>query len=230
MKKVAGILFALGVTICGFAGVASANDNSNSEEYWEDVFAEYNADCFKHGPYDVTPHGSVTNEGHAVTLNPFGKDWEQEFYVGLIVKGGSVGDGNAQYIFPVAGTPYFAPINNGGQQSAVSHWIVCKGYTPVDTTTTTLQETTSSVTIPVDSSSTVPADTSTSVTETTTPAGSTETTQGNPGTTEVVTLDLTSTNQGLPETGQEDTIKLIAAGLMIVAGTVLLLIRKRAYA
>ena len=58
-----------------------------------------------------------------MTLNP--GNW-----VLLVVNsgsGGPAGDGNLVYHNPVAGTAYFGPLNNGGQQGAVSHWIVCTG-------------------------------------------------------------------------------------------------------
>jgi len=111
-------------------------DNTNEASYWNDKFP-HPAVCYKHNPGESTAHGAITNGGTAVTLNTFNPAWPGDHWEALIVKGGSVdsgwGPGNAVYIHPSAGTPYFAPLNAGGQQSSVSHWIVCKGTTPETT-------------------------------------------------------------------------------------------------
>ena len=45
-----------------------------------------------------------------------------------IVKGGNVS--NNVITHPQAGVAYASPVNAGGKQASVSHWIVCKGTTP----------------------------------------------------------------------------------------------------
>ncbi len=120
-------------TGAGAAIAGGGSDNTNSADYWQ---AQYpNAvSCYK---YDSNggAHGTVTNGGNAVTLNAFQQAWPGDRWEVLIVKGGSVdtgsGPGNVVYNLPSAGVAYFAPTNAGGQQAAVSHWIVCKGQTPV---------------------------------------------------------------------------------------------------
>ncbi|BDZ62063.1 hypothetical protein Lsed01_01981 [Demequina sediminis] len=128
----------LGALVIIGATPASANggggtDNTNSPEYWETVISNDigggNVSCYKDS------HGRVVDNGMAVSLSPFDPNWEGTGYVALIVKGGSAGEdgaGNKVYMFPNAGTSYKPPLNAGGQQAAVSHWIVCKGDVPVD--------------------------------------------------------------------------------------------------
>jgi hypothetical protein len=93
-------------------------DQTNNTDYWEGLYP--GTTCYK----DDTTYGSITNDGKAVTL-------VAGTYEVLIVKSGSEdsgdGPGNKVYENPVAGTAYFGPLNNGGQQGEVSHWIVCLG-------------------------------------------------------------------------------------------------------
>ena len=123
------LLLVAGVFTMG-AGTASATD-SNHVDYWQALYPNA-VSCYK---YDGNggAYGTVTNGGDAVTLNPFQQAWPGNRWEVLIVKGGSVdtgnGPGNAVYPLPIAGTPYFAPLNHGGQQAGVSHWIVCTGQT-----------------------------------------------------------------------------------------------------
>jgi hypothetical protein len=132
-KALAGAVIAAGLVAAPFVGMTAANaegpaDNTNNTEYWEGLYTEHQADCYKDS------HGSITNDGDAVTLPAFNQDWPGDHWEVLIVKGGSVdngdGPGNKVYNHPEAGVPYFAPLNDGGQQADVSHWIVCKGTTP----------------------------------------------------------------------------------------------------
>jgi len=196
---------------------------SNSAEYWE---AQYpGSDCYKHEQYDATVHGSITNDGDAVTLAPFGQDWEQDFYSVLVVKGGSVDGGNAVYPNPLAGTPYFAPLNAGGQQSDVSHWIVCKGYTPeITTTTVVIEETTTTApatTVPEGSNSTIPATTTPVTVETgLPPVTTTITPQLDMAVERTVLVGVPTTPPILPETGNGIALPL-AAGFVTVAGLVI---------
>lgn len=107
-------------------------DNTNSPAYWEDLYGDHQASCYK---YEAdSQYGSVTNGGKAVTLSTFDQSWAGDHWEVLIVKGGSVdngdGPGNVVYEHPSAGVAYFAPLNAGERQSDVSHWIVCGGTTP----------------------------------------------------------------------------------------------------
>jgi hypothetical protein len=103
----------------GFAESSFAEgneDNQNEVVYWQNLYPD--TTCYK----DNAAYGSITNGGKAVTL-------VAGTYVVLIVNSGSVdsgdGPGNKVYPNPVAGTAYYPPLNNGGQQGNVSHWIVC---------------------------------------------------------------------------------------------------------
>jgi LPXTG-motif cell wall-anchored protein len=101
---------------------ATNSDNPNDAAYWLPRAGD-GATCAKHNPGDETSDGEITDGGTSVTLNP--GNW-----VLLVVKSGSEGpnnDGNLVYDDPVAGTAYSGPLNAGGQQGAVSHWIVCTG-------------------------------------------------------------------------------------------------------
>ncbi|HEY9499091.1 MAG TPA: hypothetical protein VIQ78_08725, partial [Terrimesophilobacter sp.] len=128
-KKILAIGSSL-LLVAGFvslgAGPASADppvDNTNGTSYWEAVYP--GSDCYK----DNGSYGAVTDSGMTVTLTG-SYDW-----VALIVKGGAVdngdGPGNKVYNNPSSGTPYSPPLNTGGQQAAVSHWIVCVGTPPL---------------------------------------------------------------------------------------------------
>ena len=99
---------------------ASSNGNPNDPAYWESQAGE-GATCVKYSPADTTADGVITDDGKSVTLNP--GNWAL-----LVVNSGAAGpdgNGNLVYADPVAGTAYFGPLNGGGQQGNVSHWIVC---------------------------------------------------------------------------------------------------------
>lgn len=136
------------------AGAANATE-SNQVGYWQALYPNA-VSCYKYDN-DGGVHGIVTNGGDAVTLNPFQQSWPGDRWEVLIVNGGSVdtgnGPGNAVYPLPTAGTPYFAPQNAGDQQAGVSHWIVCKGETPVQNDATASAPTTTDPTC--DAASTV---------------------------------------------------------------------------
>lgn len=182
--------------------VTAEGDNTNSEQYWEDQ-TEHPSTCYKHGATGVNDHGGVYTDGNGKTyvkLKTFNPAWiEGGHWELLVVKGGGVDGGNAVYHHPSAGVSYYAPLNSGGQQANVSHWIVCKGKPPYvpPTTTTTIPVTTTTVpvtttTIPV-TTTTVPITTTTTVPETTTTVPVTTTI---PETTTTVTVPETT----VPET------------------------------
>lgn len=99
---------------------------TNEPSYWEDYGPHDDAVCYSHS--GNSSHGSVTGGGKTVTLNAYGADWPGDHWELLVVKGGSVS--NNVIVHPSAGVAYASPLNDGGQQSNVSHWIVCKGTTP----------------------------------------------------------------------------------------------------
>lgn len=99
---------------------------TNQESYWEDFFSDHQASCYKHD--GNSDHGSITNGGKTVTLNTFNQSWPGDHWEALIIKGGSLW--NNVIVHPSAGVAYASPVNSGGEQSSVSHWIVCKGTTP----------------------------------------------------------------------------------------------------
>ncbi len=112
----------------GEKGVHEAfTPEANKASYWEKRYAAFNADCFAHDVSDRTPHGSITNDGLTVTLSVFDKSWGYDGWVALIVKGATT---NSVIDNPKAGVAYASPPTKSGQQSAVSHWIVCKGDVP----------------------------------------------------------------------------------------------------
>src|SRR4051812_20858963 len=118
--------------VLAIAGLAHATpalatnaDNPNDTAYWEAQVGD-GATCAKHNPSDTTDDGTVTDAGKSVTLNA--GHWAL-----LVVNSGSGGpdnDGNLVYHDPAAGTAYFGPLNGGGNQGNVSHWIVCGTATP----------------------------------------------------------------------------------------------------
>ena len=133
LRGMAVALVAAALTIAVATPVsAAAADNTNSPEYWEiaisNTLGGAEVHCYKDS------HGSVTADGKSVVLDTFQESWFGTGYAALIVKagsGGEDGNGNKVYMFPNAGTPYLTPLNAGGQQADVSHWIVCKGAMPV---------------------------------------------------------------------------------------------------
>lgn len=236
---VAGVIAATGVV--SVAQVASAEGNTNSPEYWEEVLGD-GSDCFKNERYDRTPHGSITDDGKSVTLVTFNPDgtWEQDFWRLLVVDGGN---GETVIEYPSAGVAYFPPLNGGGQQPDISHYIVCKGYDdePVETTTTieaTTTTTAATTTIAGTTTSTGAQPTTTEAASNTTAPPSSQppvTTAARPNPTpgaEVLT-DLAVATTGvtgagmLPATGQDNTGLLAAAGALLAIGTTLVLVRRR---
>lgn len=107
----------------------SGPDGTNHEEFWEDRSGEGvhpDAICYKSG--GNTAHGSITDDGKSVTLNPYGADWPGDHYEWLVVKAGNEWLNVIHH--PSAGVAYGSPNNAAGNQANVSHWIVCKGITP----------------------------------------------------------------------------------------------------
>jgi hypothetical protein len=96
---------------------------TNNPSYWESEGIE----CANYGSEQSTTDGAITDGGKTVTLNSIAPD----VWVSLIVKGGSVS--NNVIANPEVGVAYASPLNTGGQQSNVSHWIACWS-TPPDTT------------------------------------------------------------------------------------------------
>ncbi len=142
---VATIIASVTMVVPGSFAEADPGPNYNSPDYWETTLpggSEANQ-CFDHQANQAggstNAHGS--SSGNTVTLNPFNQSWFGDHYSLLVVKGGNVdlgnGPGNNVYPKPVAGTPYAAPNNAGGQPANVSHWIVCKGKVETQTTTVT---------------------------------------------------------------------------------------------
>ncbi|WP_345801525.1 hypothetical protein AAIB33_19045 [Microbacterium sp. AZCO] len=107
--------------------IEAATSDGNHESYWQARYASYNATCYKHSLTESTVHGAVTDGGKTVTLAPFQSSWPGNGWAALIVNSGT---SNNVIVKPVAGIAYASPVNNGGQQATVSHWIVCKGTLP----------------------------------------------------------------------------------------------------
>lgn len=105
-------------------GVLPWLEDMNHESYWEG--GEHQADCYKHS--GDSAHGTITDDGKTVTLATFDQAWPGDHWELLVIKGGS----NSVNVIthPEAGVAYASPLNDGGQQSTVSHWTVCKGTTP----------------------------------------------------------------------------------------------------
>ena len=114
-----------------FATPSQADSHSpNDPGYW---LAEYpnSIACYKYT--GDSAHGTLVDDGDAVELAVHQDDWIGDHWEVLIVKGGADGggddgNGNAVYEHPDAGVAYYPPLNDGDQDPAVSHWIVCKGY------------------------------------------------------------------------------------------------------
>ena|SRR5690554_2658217 len=187
------ILSALIVGVLPLVAAAAA-DNPNDVEYWE---AQYpNAvKCYKYDPpTQLNFHGRLADKGKAVVLYPFQDNWPGDRWEVLIVKSGNEPgntglDGQAVYELPTADTKYYGPLNGGGQQGEVSHWIVCKGKNP-DTSTSTTQATTSTTQA---TTSTTEATTTTTQATTTTTEATTTTTQATTSTTEATTTTTEAT-------------------------------------
>ncbi len=136
LKQGLAALLSVALVALGFVALANPasatvkpdETNYNSTTYWEGVYP--GTTCTKvDDDWPFSPYGSVTDRNKAVTLKA-----KASGATALIVKGGSVdngsGPGNVVYSNPVAGRPYFAPLNKGGQQADVSHWIICMPNTP----------------------------------------------------------------------------------------------------
>ena len=107
---------------------------ANDVDYWNARYAQFDAICYKHGD-ERNAHGSVTDGGKTVTLNEFQDDWPGDQWVVLIVKGAT---SNNIVENPKANVAYASPLTkDGGPQSTVSHWIVCKGTVPTTPTLVT---------------------------------------------------------------------------------------------
>ncbi|MFP3915301.1 MAG: hypothetical protein ACLFWM_10530, partial [Actinomycetota bacterium] len=170
-RTAGGVVVALLLAVAMLPTVALGdNHNPNHPGYWEDRYPNAVA-CYKYDP-PTTPnaHGFLVDDGLAVELNPYNPAWPGDRWEVLVVKGGSNdigwGAGNAVYELPEAGVAYYAP-PMGNSQPAVSHWIVCKGETPDDTTTTT--EPTTSTTEPTTSTTEPTTSTTEPTTSTTEP-------------------------------------------------------------
>jgi hypothetical protein len=194
--------------------------NTNDTPYWAlqlETAGYTNISCYKYGATGTNDHGGVytvddeedPNDGKTyVELNEFQDSWPGDQWVLLIVKGGSTGgdgNGNAVYFEPDHGVPYFAPINSGGQQADVSHWIVCKGTVPATTTTTTVVETTTTTeaetTTTTEAETTTTTEAETTTTSTTVPEETTTTTEAETTTTSSTTVpeETTTTSTTEPE-------------------------------
>lgn len=110
-----------------------STSKTNDPGHWQ-ALTDHESRCFSHT--GDSEHGSVTNGGLTVTLNTFNDAaWWGDHWELLVVKGGSETINVIKH--PTAGVAYASPVNSGGQQSAVSHWIVCKGKTPTQPTAVT---------------------------------------------------------------------------------------------
>lgn len=181
--SLAVIVFGLGLFFTGMTSMPSyaSTSNSNSSDYWSDI---YKATCIKYEPNETSQYGHLNSNANGIVVDaPL---------IALIVKGGAVDGGNAVYDNPSIGGNYLAPLNNGGQQSAVSHWIVCL---PTGTTTTAITITTSN---PTTTSSTIVTSTTSSST-TTSSSSTTSSTSTIPTTTTVKGTTTTSVQTTVPE-------------------------------
>ncbi|TDN90594.1 hypothetical protein [Microbacterium sp. BK668] len=100
--------------------------DTNKTSYWEALYADHEAVCYSSS--GSTSHGSITDGGKTVTLRQYDPSWPGDHWELLVVKGGNLWNNVVEH--PQAGVAYASPENSGGQQSDVSHWIVCKGTTP----------------------------------------------------------------------------------------------------
>lgn len=126
------IIALLALALAGGSSFAAAEGNPNSTGYWLDQYPDAVA-CYKYDGASIpNAHGRITQGGKAVRLNAFQPDWPGDHWEVLVVKGGNGAgntglDGNNVYEHPQAGLDYYPPLNDGGQQPFVSHYIVCKG-------------------------------------------------------------------------------------------------------
>jgi len=107
----------------------SWSEDTNHVEYWEEKYAAHEADCYKVDGASSSGHGTVSADKKSIRLNEFDvAGWPGDHWEVLVIKAGSVGQTVVEH--PIAGIAYASPINNGGQQATISHWIVCKGEYP----------------------------------------------------------------------------------------------------
>lgn len=205
-KALAIIAFAVGAFVAMVlpTGATDVPTNTNDAPYWSYQLQQAgytNIHCYKYGDTGSNSHGGVYTDENGKTyveLNEFQDEWPGDQWVLLVVKGGSVnlghGPGNAVYYEPDDGIHYFAPSNDGDNQADVSHWIVCKGTVPDETTTTSTSTTstsTSTTTTEVETTTTTEAETTT--TSSTVPEETTTTST-------TVPEETTTTSTTVPET------------------------------
>jgi hypothetical protein len=207
-ERLLALLTALAVVaglVLVFMPSASAEVGTNDPEYWEGTTL-HTSQCYKHEVGESTAHGSITGDGYTVTLSTFNQAWWGDHWELLVIKAGS-GDGeNVVYDHPNAGQAYPAP-----NQKEVSHWIVCKGLTPVTTPTTEATTTTTEATTTTTEATTTTTEATTTTTEATTTTSEETTTSSTEGTT--TTTERTSTTQ------PEETTTTTAVPFDSVAGT-----------
>ena len=115
-----------GQLIGAVGAMEPATAEANSLKYWEKRYAEHGAVCYN--SERSSSHGELTDGNKTVTLYPYQDSWPGDHWEVLVVKAGNT---NNVIHHPVAGVAYASPLNEGGKQAEVSHWIVCKGTTPV---------------------------------------------------------------------------------------------------
>ncbi|HEX6946231.1 MAG TPA: hypothetical protein VF246_02655 [Acidimicrobiia bacterium] len=172
LPRVLGSVLILSALLIGLLPVMAfaAQGDPNETDYWKALYPHAIA-CYKYDPPDQQNfHGYLVDDQKAVVLNEFQDGWPGDHWEVLIVKSGNEPgntglNGQNVYEHPQAGVKYYGPLNGGGKQGAVSHWIVCKGKTPETTTTSTMPTTTS----------TMPTTTSTEASTTSTQATTTST-------------------------------------------------------
>lgn len=220
--SLASIVFGLGLFFTGMVAMPSyaSTSNTNSADYWSDV---YNTTCIKFEPNETSQYGHLNSNANGIIVDaPL---------LALIVKGGSVNGGNAVYDNPTIGGNYLAPLNAGGQQSAVSHWIACL---PPVTTTTAVVTTTSIPTTTTNSTTTTSTSTTSATSSTSSTTSSTSTiptTTTIKGTTTTVETTVPEPEIGdaavqvrgaeLAETGFNSWILVCIGAALIVLGVVL---------
>lgn len=211
VRRVVGSVSILSALLIGLLPVVAFagpnDDNPNDTAYWLARYPNAVA-CYKHDGNHA--HGYLTDKGKAVVLNNYQADWPGDRWEVLIVKSGNEQgntglNGQNVYELPESGKKYYGPLNNGGKQGEVSHWIICKGEIPATTTSTTQPSTTSttqpsttSTTVEVTTTSSEPTTTSTTVPETTTTSVEQTTTTSVEVTT--TTSEPTTTSTTVPET------------------------------